>query len=207
MLTREAIDYLKSRTYTDEMIAAEEIRSLSAGEHHIEGTRVPCEADSLCWTARAMSGHVIGYQTRKIEEHDYKWWQAEKSQHLPIIYASREDHEILYTTGKVIMTEGIFDRGAIKRCFPEYAVYARLSKGIAKQLLTYLTRYGKIVWLAFDQDEPGQKAAAVATERLTGKVEVNTLQFPYKDPALFLEKRGESRMRSTLEKQIRALEI
>lgn len=180
---------------------------MSAGEHMIDGTRVPCEADSICWTARAMSGHVIGYQTRKIEEHDYKWWQAEKSQHLPIIYASQDDHDVLYRTGKFILTEGAFDRAAMKRCFPDYAVYARLSKGVAKQLLHFLTRYGRQGWLAFDQDEPGEKAAAVAEERLREKLDINILRYPFKDPSKFMEKRGELAMRSTLEKQIRALEI
>lgn len=207
MLSPEAQSYLETRGYTDQMIADEEVFSLTEGEHFIEGTRVSVEGPSIGWISRAMSGHLIGIQTRRIDMHEYRWAQGEKAQHLPIIYGSRQDFDILYTTGKMMMTEGIFDRGAMKRCFPEYAVFARLSKGIAKQLLVFVQRYGSTVWIAFDQDEPGQKATETAEQRLQGKVEVNVLNFPYKDPAKFMEKRGEAHMRTFLTKQIRALEI
>lgn len=207
MISAEARSYLKTRCYTDEMLKDEEVFSLSEGEHFIEGIRVSVEGPSIGWISRAMSGHLIGIQTRRLDMHLYRWAQADKAQHLPIIYGSRQDFDILYTTGKMMMTEGIFDRGAMKRCFPEYAVFARLSKGVAKQLLVFVQRYSNVVWLAFDQDEPGQKATETAEQRLQGKVEVNTLNFPYKDPAKFMEKRGEAHMRTSLKKQIRALEI
>lgn len=207
MLTTEHRAFLLSRSYTEALINAEEIRSLPAGEHNIEGDEFKVEHPVVAWICRSMSGQLIGVQTRRVDEHEYRWHQAPKAQHLPIIYGSPGDYQILYDTGRMVMTEGAFDRAAIKRCLPDYAVFARLSKGIAKQLLNMTNRYGKLVWLAFDQDEPGRKATETATERLKGKMDVYPLKLPAKDPSKLIESIGEKRMKEIVERQVRALEI
>lgn len=207
MIDSQVRAYLKSRTYTDDLLDKEEVQSLLPGDHTIEGHFIRVEDPTVAWICRSMSSQLIGIQLRSIEKHEYRWVQADQAQHLPIIYGSPQDHEILYNTGKIIMTEGIFDRVAMKRCFPHYAVYARLSKGIAKQLLVFLDRYANHVVLAFDQDEPGMKAAEAAETRLKKGINAVSLTLPSKDPAQFLEKKGETYMRNFLQKQISAFEF
>ena len=189
MLGKFAEDYLKSRTYTSEMITEEEILYLREGSHIVEGTDIRVEGDSIGWICRAMSGCLIGIQTRGIGEKNYKWNRASKAQHLPIIYGSRKDHETFYKTGRMILTEGIFDRGAIRRCFPHYAAYARLSNGVGRNLANFIQRYGVSIWLAFDQDEPGQKATERVEKGLKDKMNVNTLKFPLRIPLNLWRKR------------------
>lgn len=207
MLLSEHRSYLLTRSYTEDLIDSEEIQSLGAGQHNIMGAEFKLEHPVVAWTCRSMSGQLIGIQTRRIDEHEYRWHQGPKAQHLPIIYGSREDYQILYDTGKMVMAEGIFDRTALKRCLPDYACFARLSKGIAKQMLGMTTRYGKLVWLAFDQDEPGRKATATTIERLKGKMDVYPLKIPAKDPSKMIESIGQKRMKEIIDRQVRALEI
>lgn len=206
MLTGADRAYLLSRSYTETMLDAEEVRSLTAGRHLIEGVEVSVHFPVVAWTCRSMSGQVCGIQTRRTDEHEYRWNQAPKAQHLPILYGTDEDHELFYRTGRVIVTEGIFDRAAIKQCVPDYAVYARLSKGIAKHLIFLMLRYGKQLWTAFDQDGPGEKATESTKLKLGERLEVNQLKIPAKDPAKLLEQRGLKRTKEIVEKQIRALE-
>lgn len=205
MLTSAAKAYLESRTYTIDLMSKEEILSFGAGTFSYEGTEIRSEGPSVGWVSRSMGGNLIGLQTRRIDERQYRWFQAPKAQHLPIIYGTEADHETLFNTGEMMVTEGIFDRAALKRCFPDRAIYARLSKGIAKQLLFFTERYAKTVWLVFDQDEPGKRSTRITEERLGKSTDINLLNFPYKDPAKFLERKGEDYMRNYLKRQIEAL--
>jgi len=189
------------------MIDKEEIFSLPKGDSFIEGTKVNASGPVIAWACRSLSGQLTGFQTRRADEHEYRWAQAPKAQHLPILYGTEEDHDTLYNTGKVIITEGLFDRAAVKRCVPDYAVYARLSKGVAKSLVYLLLRYGKNVWTAFDQDDPGEDATKDTEEKLGDKLYLNKLLIPAKDPSKLIETRGEVRSREIITRQIRALEL
>jgi 5S rRNA maturation endonuclease (ribonuclease M5) len=184
-------DYLLSRTYDQSLLDKEEI--CSQGEDTIE------------WTCRAPSGALIGHQTRSATKHRYIWNQAVNAQHLPIMYGTKEDHELLYKTGRVILVEGVFDRAALKLIAPDCACYARLSKGVSKSLLGLLQRYASVVFLCFDQDQPGQEATIEAEKRLRG-IDTHVIKFPAKDPAEYAEKVGCRRAASTILPQIKIWE-
>lgn len=206
MISKEHREYLLSRSYVEALLKKEDIRSLPEGHLFLEGCELDNSGPVVAWVCRSLSGALTGIQTRRIDEHEYRWSQAPKAQHLPILYGTDEDHDLLYQTGRVIITEGIFDRAALKRCVPDYAVYARLSKGIAKSLTYLLLRYAKLVWTAFDQDGPGQKATEETKEKLGSKVRVHHLLLPAKDPSKLIETRGEGRTREIVERQIRSME-
>lgn len=191
MLLDEHRAYLRSRTYTDELIDREPIES---------------DGELIRWRCESAAGTHIGDQTLRPGTHEYRWDQAPQAHHLPIIYGTEEDHEGLFQTGQVILVEGIFDRAAIKRIAPGRACYARLSRGIAKHLLTTLRRYGTTVFLLFDQDGPGRAATEDAERKLSGGPEVHQLRIPAKDPAALLEKVGERRAQGIILPQIQTWE-
>jgi 5S rRNA maturation endonuclease (ribonuclease M5) len=199
--------YLLTRSYTPALIEQEDVRSIPEGASDVEGIAIRTDHPLIAWPCRSMGGQLAGIQTRRADVHEYRWNVGKNSSHLPILYGSEEDHDLFFRHGRVILTEGIFDRAAIKRCIPDYAVYARLSKGIAKHLLVFLKRYGKQVWTAFDHDAPGEKASDAADERLKDSLEINRLKIPAKDPSKLIEDRGERRAKEIVERQIRSLEV
>jgi 5S rRNA maturation endonuclease (ribonuclease M5) len=197
--------YLESRGYTAALISSEGVQVIENEKATIHGVEVQATTPRVMWTARAMSGQVIGLQTRELLEHKYRWYQAPKAQHLPIIYATEEDHELLYRTGEMLIVEGAFDRIVVKRCFPELAVYARLSKGAANQLAHFIRRYVTRLWTLFDMDDRGEKANQQTEERFSTHLQVNGIKIPFKDPSQLFEKRGLGRTREILSKQMEAV--
>lgn len=158
----------------------------------------------IAWLAVSMSGEPIGVQTREIKEKRYRWHQFDNVEHLPMLYGSEEDWDLLYSVGSMILTEGPFDRIAVKRALPDRAVFARLSKGTSNQMIFLIKRYVRHLWLAFDADEEGEKAA-IRSEKLlveTEELNIYRIKFPYHDPSEMLKKRGLDALRSHLERQI-----
>jgi len=207
MLSKEHEDYLLSRTYTKEMLTEEGLWTINPGVSLFEGVNFNTTVPLIAWPCRSMSGALIGVSTKAGKEHTYRWHEAIDGRHLPILYGSQKDHDILYNTGKFMITEGSFDRAALKQCFPEYAVYARLSKGLGKAMRRMILRYANICFLAFDQDGPGIKSSEKITESFGDKIETHVLKYPYKDPANMLETKGKNYTKMYLEKQVRAFEI
>jgi hypothetical protein len=206
MLLPEHRDYLLSRSYTEAMVGSEEITSLPPGNHTLEGVEVSTSHPVIAWICRSPSRAVAGVQTRRIDQHEYRWYQAPRAQHLPILYGAEADHNLLYDRGRMVIAEGIFDRAALKRCLPEHAVYGRLSKGISKHLIHFVLRYAEVLWLAFDQDTAGISATETTAKRLEKKLELLQLKLPYKDPSAMIENLGEKRAREIVIRQVRALE-
>lgn len=167
------------------------------------GVDLTHDAGRMAWECRSAAGSLAGYHTRTPGTREFFWRQAPGAGYLPIVYAIPHDYQQLWDTGQVFLTEGIFDRVAVKACFPDMAVFARLSTGVSVQMVPLLKRYAKVVWLALDQDEEGQKAAVATEERLKGLMVVN-LRFSAKDPSKFLELRGRAALRKVLDTQIGA---
>jgi DNA primase len=203
MLKPEHQKYLEGRAYTPALIAKEDIHSIT-GRGRLEGIDLGDGPERIAWVCRTGSGKLAGIQTREIEEKRYRWFQAENTGHLPPLYGSAEDHRRAHEQEQVILTEGIFDRTATKRWFPEMAVLARLSKGISNQLIHHLRRHVKTVWLMFDEDEPGSKAATTAELRLSDHLNVYRLRYPAKDPSLLWQRKAQAAA-TELKKQMIAL--
>jgi len=202
----EQVAFLESRGYTSLAIDSEEVFGIPmTGDFQLEGRRIiDCEG-CVGWLARSMSGTPVGVQTRELEEKKYRWHQFDNAEHLPMLYGSPDDWEIMWHTGSMVVTEGPFDRIAMKRALSERAVFARLSKGISNQMLTLVRRYVKHLWLAFDSDEEGDKAVERSEKLLNGDVEVYHLRFPYKDPSEMLSKRGLTALKTHLDTQMRLI--
>jgi len=156
----------------------------------------------------SMGNSMIGVQTRLLEEKKYRWYQNPEGAHLPIIYGTRWDYDLFFRSKTLILTEGIFDKIAVKRCLPDTACFARLSKGASGQLTIFLKRYCENLYLAFDTDKAGEKGYDTIKKSLGEHL--NTfirLEYPGKDPSDYLERVGESSMRKKFQDQIAAQEF
>jgi len=201
-LTPEQRQYLLSRGYTDQDLKKEKVFGIGSELTYILDRPIIDCAGCVAWLAVSMSGEPIGVQTREIKEKKYRWHQFDNVEHLPMLYGSEADWDILYSVGSMILTEGPFDRIAVKRALPDRAVFARLSKGTSNQMILLIRRYIKHLWLAFDSDEEGEKATSRSEKLLGEDLNVYRLRFPYHDPSEMLKKRGLEALKSHLERQI-----
>lgn len=199
-------NYLLSRGYDEETLLKEELWDVPVGEAEILGVKVFTEVESIAAVCRSMSEQIAAVHTIGVEQKDYRTYQAPGRAYLPSIYGNQSDRDVLFRSGEMILVEGFFDRIAIKRAFPERAVFARLTKGATGQMVETLQVYCSVLWLGFDQDEYGEKAA-VEGEKKLGKmgIRVHRLVFPRKDPGRLLEIEGVAGVRERLEKQFRTM--
>jgi len=203
--------YLRGRGYTNELLREDLCHWNEGGrctsalfQDDTSSIRVEDDRPIIYWPAYSGSGKLIGVQTRLVEEKDYRWYQAPDAGHLPIMFGSTRDYQLLWEQRKVILTEGIFDRVALKRALPEFPVIARLSKGVSKQLVIFLKRHAKQVYPVFDNDEAGQKATEKTVRLLGEELEVNPLRLPIKDASEYRARWGVKALRQHLENQLEA---
>jgi len=201
--------YLRSRGYTDAAFEEEKGRVvvLPSGSHSLESMDFNLDQHSLGWICYSMSGALVGIQIRSLEEKKYRFLQAKNVGHLPILYGTEKDYEFLWEKEEVFLVEGPFDRVALKRCTGDRAVFARMSKGAGGQMISFLSRYARRVWLVFDMDEPGRDATEKTERRFKDNTEVLSLEYPAHDPADLLMKYGEPRAREILAKKIEIQEF
>jgi hypothetical protein len=205
-LSAEHEQYLISRGYTNKEIFEEPIQTLPPGTHRFDEIEVRSDHPLIAWHCFGMSTQQIGIQTRRTDVKEYRWFLHPKALHLPIIYGSTYDFDKLYSSGTMVLTEGIFDRIAIKRALPHHAVFARLSKGAGLQLTHFIKRYAKTLWLAFDMDSHGESGTEKATAKLTEHLEVHQLRYPAHDPSELLKSKGPIRTAEIIRRQVEALE-
>jgi len=201
MIPAEALEYLLRRGYTEALVAEEGMEWVEAGSFEKGPVKGYVDNPSVIIPIRSMSERVIAWQTVAISIKEYRTFYDMRHMYCPMFYGSEQDRQLLWETGQTIITEGVFDRIAIKRAFPERSVIARLTKGLSPQIIELFNRVAKRVWLAFDMDKPGEKAALKSTKRL-GNVDVVRLEYPYKDPGLFYEQRGVDEIRRVIGRQI-----
>jgi DNA primase len=201
MLTPTQREYLFGRGYIPLLIEEEGVLGVEDNSF-FEGKPIRDCAGAIGWPVYSMSGEPVGLQTRELEIKKYRFHQLTNTEHLPLVFGTRRDWEILWETGSVILTEGTFDRVAIKRALPYRAVLARMSKGAPNQLRNLIRRYVTTLWLAFDMDEPGQDAAAEAETKLGSQINVYRMTFPAKDPSNLLQAVGLKKTTQILERQL-----
>lgn len=187
-----ALEYLQRRGYDRALLRKEGVFTLDPGTHYLDLIDTPLKLNQgvIVFTCRSPGGQIAGIQTVAWEQKEYRYFPSSNKAYLPIMYGSEQDYDLVYRDRRVILTEGIFDRIAVKNCLPEWPVLARLSKGTSGLLSTYLRRYAELVVLAFDQDGAGKIGTEKAEKRIAGEVEIQKLDFPAKDPAELLEKKG-----------------
>lgn len=200
-----AQEYIYSRGYSDEFLQKEGLVGVWDDDPYkignIEGRH---KKGDVIFTIKSMSGRLIGFHHASTLGHDYRTYYDMEHHYIPMVYGDvgGEDYDLMWSSKEVILTEGVFDRIAIKRAFPERAVLARLTKGVSPQLMRLFERVVERVWIAFDMDAPGVKSAERTERKLA--VDVVRLEIPYKDPSEFLAKRGLEVLKKHYGKQIQA---
>ena len=199
MIDFKALRYLDRRGYSLELVNRENVRVVPAGRHVHAGMAFGCVDSSLVFPCRTMSGALQGLVLASWGEQEKRYeWRPGPARWLPICYAQPDDWELFYRDGEAILVEGVFDRIALKRCFPDRAVIARLSKSVTA-IQWILKRYARLLWVAFDQDEEGEKGARRLGWRLADEVRdeltIHRLNFHGKDPGEHFETYGEADLR------------
>lgn len=203
MLTAEHEAYLRSRGYNDALLAEDKPFSVIKETQH-EGLKLDPDGTAIAWEVRAMSGTLIGVQFREFEKKKYRWAQVPGTEHIPNWMGSSWDQQDLYETGRCAIAEGILDRIALKRLWPHRVpVFARLSKGVGKQLQFHMKRYVTRLVTVFDNDEGGVEATETVAKLFP---HAESITLPAKDPSKFLEDYGEIRARSLFKKRLEALD-
>lgn len=179
--------YLLSRGYTEELLGREEFWSIGTGDRPFYDAP-PTKQPMIATECKGPDGTVAGVHLLCRLQKDYQYHTKEPD--LPPFYGTPEDWSQFFNTGEMTIGEGIFDRIALKRATPNHATFARLSKGFPRGLTILAKIYAKKVWLAFDEDLPGEKAAEQAARSLGGDVETHRLHFFRNDPAAVLKKDG-----------------
>lgn len=199
-------DYLLGRGYTDAHISREIIFSVGAGEsnHQASGISFFTDKPLIVFGTRSMSGGLAGLHTACSTEKQYGWHQHSKKPYLPILYGDNEDFQLLYEKGSMILTEGVFDRIAVKRSLEDHAVFARLSKGVSTILVNFIKRYANRLIFAFDMDDAGKEAVLKAGKALKG-LDMGALLYASHDPADYLKKVGIKKMEQDFRDQIECL--
>lgn len=196
------LDYLLSRGYTVNLLREEGVFGVKEGDS-FHGKVLKDASGTIAWPVFSMSGIPVGVQTRELEEKKYRFYQLPNTEHLPLMFGTPADFRLMWESGKMILTEGAFDRAAVKRALPDYPVFARMSKGAPNQLRSLIRRYVRHLWTVFDNDDPGNEAAETTEKKLKDLIEVTQLKTPYKDPSIMVEKRGLAALKACLDPQIR----
>jgi len=211
-LSEEHDLYLRVRGYHDRTIAKERPwtvigPSLYRGELEIEAE------NAIAWPILSAAGTLVGVHFRETpgdgwdEPTGLKYFSrlVPGLKHIPLLYATREDHEIFYDTGEVCLCEGVLDRIVLKRAKPEWAVFARLTKGVGIQVARYLRRRATRIWTCFDMDEWGRRGTK-KTKRIMAGVEVLSIEYPAKDPGQLWIDKGPLATREFLRREIQLLD-
>jgi DNA primase len=207
VLSTEAASYLATRGYNEFLFAEDQVDQIRTDDETFNQTRVRAAARYLAWPLHSAARTPIGVLLRKLDGKEYRLALREGNDHIPTLLASKKDWDQAWRSQFAILVEGAFDRVALKRAFPEHAVFARLSRGIQNKAAIILRRYTTRMWIVMDNDEAGQRGAEEAQKKLEG---INTTSLGLKgskDPGDFLHKYGSKALREHLLREAEALEL
>jgi len=208
-LSEEHDLYLRVRGYHDRTLAKERPWTVSGpslyrGELEIEAKH------AIAWPIVSAAGTLVGVHFRETPGTDgLKYFSrlVPGLKHIPLLYATKEDHEILYRTGEACLCEGILDRIVLKRAMPDWAVFARLTKGVGIQVARYLRRRAKRIWTCFDMDEWGRRGTKKTRRILAADgIEVLSIEYPAKDPSDLWQSKGPLKTREFFRREINLLD-
>lgn len=202
----DTLSYLIRRGYTPELLKEEGVLAVPAGfKGEVNGIWISSHYDSVvftCWSPGSPSAVHTGSITVK----DYKVFYSSRVT-FPVLYATARDWSEMRRQRRIILVEGVYDRVVVKRAMPEFPVFARLSKGVQNDFKRILEVLDCRVFLLFDNDDPGRKAAD-KSERALENLGIKTVRLyaPMEDPGDVIKlKDGIRQFREILERQISRL--
>lgn len=205
-MDEQVLAYLQSRGYDQRLLKEDQPFSFEGKRKTPWGSELDHPL-SMAWEVRSIAGTMLGVQVRELEQKKYRWAQAPNTEHLPSLYGSPRDYQLLWETRTLVFAEGIMDRVALKRLWPgEIAIFARLSKGIGKQLQVFVERHVQTMVTCFDNDEPGREATAATLKRFPW---AQPLDLPTQDPGKLITSPtyGIARARDLLKKRVSILDL
>lgn len=161
-----------------------------------------CAADFIPWSQQflhdcivfpmySMMGEGIGMQIRVLDAQNYtrpyKQYYAYHRDIHPYFFGLPQALPHIYTTGYVVIVEGIFDYFAVRQVTPN--VLAVLTSGVPVACKRFFNRFCKRVVAMLDMDTPGREGAErLARDAEGSNYSVTIPTYSEKDPGdLFLK--------------------
>lgn len=115
--------------------------------------------DSFVLPLTNVLGQIKGLQFRHVspEVRGYQTYYADPPRDESVYFGLGQAVPFMWETERVFVVEGAFDVFPIQRVFPE--TFAALTLGTSQALARMLRRFVKQVWLGYDNDRPGVRAA------------------------------------------------
>lgn len=147
-------------------------------------------------------GHVVGMQTRALDEKRYELFYAYPSGLHPYVFGLPQALPAIWARGHVVLVEGVFDALAVAPVCD--CVVAVLRQRASRALLTFLNRFADGVTLLLDMDEPGREGC-YAMIREAPRYLLTILKYPAHDPAEWVAANGHGPVRGALSHTLRSL--
>lgn len=165
---------------------------------------------SVVFPLRDPLGGLLGFQCRKIQDKLFHRYYLPRANVFPAVLGLPEALPHIERTGRIILTEGVFDWLALQASYPEAVcvMTARITPSQAEGVLAF----AREVVLLFDQDGAGRRGADLAEQVLSdlvgGPAEAERLglrfqrwSHPGKDLSEYLDRAGRERFERQFREQ------
>ena len=184
-------EYLRSRDITKDTII-----KFKLGYAPAEPKYAPRFRDRLIFPIWDQQGYAVGWTGRTLVNAPAKYLNTRESQVFKkskLLYAYNFAKETIFMTQAVILVEGQMDAITLYQFGFKNTVASSGTSSFRTAAAVLLARYAKRVYVVFDADDAGKKAARAAHVHLTeaGVTDIITVNLPEgEDPASYILKYG-----------------
>lgn len=167
-------------------------------------------ADVFVFPLTNTLGIIRGVQFRYVDRERHGYMDFIEGQDEAILFGLSQAMPHVWATRSVYLVEGVFDLCPVQRVFP--GVLATLTARVTDPLLRILQRLVNRVWIGYDADDPGQRAAERFAKIHGRDFDARVIRYPRvpmvgtskltKDPGDIWETWGEEKFQAYLRPQV-----
>lgn len=161
-LTERETTLLYGRGVSDDQINLFQIgylRTIPEGfpEEFLRWARGVKLGDVFVFPLTTVTGAIKGFQFRSVEREKRGYTDYFLSQDEPAMFGLHQAMPHIWKSESVFLVEGVYDLAPIQRHRPD--AFATMTAKIPPNLLRMLLRLVRRIWLGYDMDQAGRKAA------------------------------------------------
>ncbi len=208
-LDDRVLDELYTRGVTDDQIKMYQIGYVNKV---LPPADYPIEFLKWCWEGARLKdmyvfpltsplGDVRGVQFRHVSRDEKGYLDYSEDRGEAVLLGLGQAMPHIWRTGEILLVEGGFDLYPIQRFVPQ--TVATITAKVSGAFLRVLRRLVKTIWLAYDKDPPGRKAAARFMKEHGDEFHIVDVDYPCpimpngkhsKDPSELWEMWGDTRL-------------